>query len=219
MRNATTSETSLLGLIGHFRDEIKILIQEEVALAKTEMSEKMSRFGRNAVSLAIGGVAAFAALIILLASLSSLLSYAFENAGLQRSLAFFIGALIVGGVCGLVGVGFITKARKGFSKESLAPEKTLHTLKTIKPNGGIERPADSIPQPERSSNEIEASIGTTKQEVAATADEISERLTPRYMACVVKKKVQEHPVRSSLIGAGTVSGLLIWRRVRHARGR
>ena len=95
MRNATTSETSLLGLIGHFRDEIKILIQEELALAKAEMSEKMSRFGRNAVSLAIGGVAAFAALIILLASLSSLLSYAFETAGLQRSLAFFIGALIV----------------------------------------------------------------------------------------------------------------------------
>src|SRR5437773_1183550 len=128
MRTAT-SETSLFGLIGHFRDEIKILIHEEVALAKTEMSEKISALGRNAVSLAVGGVAAFAGLIIVLASLSSLLSYAFEKAGLQRSLAFFIGALLIGGLAALVGFGFITKARKRLAKESLAPEKTLHTLK------------------------------------------------------------------------------------------
>src|SRR5438874_2085445 len=101
MRTVSTSGTSLFGLIGHFRDEIKNLIKEEVALAKVEMSEKLARFGRNAVGLAVGAIAAFAGLIILLASLSSLLSYAFESLGLDRSLAFFIGALIVGGLAAL----------------------------------------------------------------------------------------------------------------------
>ena len=42
------------------------------------------------VGLAAGGIAAFAGVIILLASLSSLLSFAFENAGIDRSLAFDI---------------------------------------------------------------------------------------------------------------------------------
>src|SRR4051794_30674266 len=97
MRNAATSGTSLFGLIGDFRDEVKTLIREEIELARTEMSEKLSRFGRNAASLAAGAIAAFAGLIILLASLSSLLSFAFEHLGMQRSLAFFLGALIIGG--------------------------------------------------------------------------------------------------------------------------
>src|SRR5947209_11824333 len=131
--NSTTSETSLFGLIGHFRDEVKTLIKQEVELAKAELSEKISRFGQHAMLVAIGGVAAFAGLIILLASLSSLLAFAFEKAGLARSLAFFIGAFVIGGGAALVGLGFVFKALKAFSQESLAPEKTLHTLKQLKP--------------------------------------------------------------------------------------
>ena len=71
MRNSTTSETSLFGLVGQFGEEIKTLIRQEVELAKVELSEKMTRLARNAILLAIGGVAAFAGLIILLAGLSS----------------------------------------------------------------------------------------------------------------------------------------------------
>ena len=221
MRNIISSETSLFGLIGHYRDEIKTLIRQEVELAKAEMSEKIARFGRNAVGLAIGGIAALAGLIILLASLSSLLSFAFESAGVQRSLAFFLGALIIGGGAALVGLGFVTKAIKTFSKESIAPEKTMDTLKKLKNHSTVEKAETlhPIPQPRRSSEQIEASIHTTRHEVEETAHEISERLTPRYMGQTLKHKIQEHPVGSSLIGLGTgfLSVLVIRRRIRHAR--
>src|SRR5438105_15952795 len=115
MHNVATSETSLFGWIGHLRDEIKILIQEEIQLAKAEMAEKLSRLGRNAGLMAAGGVAALAGLIILLASLSSLLSFAFERAGLDRSLAFFIGALIIGGGTAVAGLIFVTNVLETFS--------------------------------------------------------------------------------------------------------
>ena len=42
MRNITSSETSLLGLIEHFGDEIKTLIRQEIEFAKAEMSAKIS---------------------------------------------------------------------------------------------------------------------------------------------------------------------------------
>src|SRR6478609_3950880 len=45
---------SLLGLIGGLREDVRNLFHEEVQLAKTELSEKASHFGRNAVYLAIG---------------------------------------------------------------------------------------------------------------------------------------------------------------------
>jgi len=220
MRNLSTSETSLFGLVGHFRDEIKNLIKEEIALAKAEMSEKISFFARNAVGLAAGAIAAFAGLIILLAGLSSLLSFAFESAGIQRSLAFFIGALIIGALAALIGFGFVAKAVKTFSKESLSPEKTLHSLKKIKVTGSEEEAESgyTTPQPRRSSNEIEASVETTRKEVGATAEEITHRLTPRHVGHVVKLKIQAHPVRTGFIGAatGVLSFLMIRWRIRHA---
>ena len=221
MRNCTTSETSLFGLVGQFGEEIKTLIRQEVELAKVELSEKMTRLARNAILLAIGGVAAFAGLIILLAGLSSLISYALENVGLHRSLAFFIGALVIGGGAALVGFGFLEKAMKTFSHESLAPEKTLESLKKLKGTQVAAKPvpAHSSPHPKRSSDEIEASIGATRREVGETVDEISERLTTHHMKQVVKRKVQAHPYRFSFIAAGTglLSSLMIGRRLRHAK--
>jgi len=214
MRNIFTSETSLFGLIGRLRHEVKTLIREEVQLAKTEISEKISRFGRNAAWLAAGGVAALAGFIILLASLSSLLSFAFESAGLSRSLAFFLGALIIGGGAVLFGLGSIKKAVRCFSEEPLAPEKTVHTLKDLKPGSASEVPRPARPGPKRSSSEIEASVVTTRKEVGQTAEEITERLTPRYWGQTIKRQVRSHPLRASFIGAGTglLSFLVIWGR-------
>jgi len=223
MRNGTLAQKSLFGLIRHLRDEIKTLIREEIALAKAEVSEKLSKFSRKAASMAAGGIAAFAGLIIFLAAVSSLLSYAFEMAGLQRSLAFFIGAAIIGGGTVLVGYVLVNKAVKSFSEESLAPEKTLEELKKMKPGAAEETaaPTDYSSHIDRSSDEIQASMEVTRKEAGETADEITHRLTPKHMSHVVKQKIQEHPVRSSLIGAGTglVSFLLIRRRLRHNHAR
>ena len=221
MRKVATSEASLFGLIGHFRDEVKELVQREIQLAKTEMSEKFARFGRNAAVLAGGGLAAFAGVIILLASLSSLLSFAFESAGMQRSLAFFLGAFIIAGSVILTGFLLVKKALKVFSHESLAPEKTLETLKKLTP-GTVEEEIETVPaapEPKASSDEIEQEVDVTRREAGATAEEITHRLTPRHMGHVVLHKIKTHPVVSVLIGAGTgaASFFLIRWRMRQAR--
>ena len=128
MQRTVDPETSLFGLVRELRDETKTLIKQQIQLAKTEMSEKLSCFGKNAAFLGVGGFIAYAGLIVLLAGLASLLAYAFANAGLQPFMANFLGLAIVGFVVALAGAAFIMKALNAFKGASLAPEKTLHSL-------------------------------------------------------------------------------------------
>jgi len=201
----STSKTSLFGLFGELRDEIKTLIKQEVELAKTEMSEKVSRLGRSAVGLAIGGFTAYGGVLLLLASIGSLLAFGFESMGLQRTLAECLGFGIIAITAGLIGYAFIAKALRALSGESLAPEKTLHTLRELK-GDEVESTMEEIepaPEPKRSSEEVQASVETTQYEMTETMEEISHRLTPRYMGQTIARQIKAHPVRSSLIGAGT----------------
>ena len=52
MLTTSRSETSFFGLVRELKEETQALIREEVALAKTEMSEKMSCYTKNGVSVA-----------------------------------------------------------------------------------------------------------------------------------------------------------------------
>ena len=222
MQRSTYSETSLFGLIRELRDETKTLIRQEILLAKTEISEKLSCFGRNAAFLGAGGFIAYAGLIILLAGLASLLAYAFENAGMQRALASFLGLAIVGLVVGLAGFAFVMKALKAFQGASLAPEKALHTLKELKPSDVPPAPAPQQPKSEDkpSSEELESDVDVTINRMEETTEEIRERFTPRYMRQALVRQVKTHPVVSGSIGAGAglVGCLLVWRKIRHTRG-
>jgi hypothetical protein len=92
----------------------------------------------------------------------------------------------------------------------------LRKIKVTGSEAEIE-PIQVTPHPKRSSDEIESSIETTRKEVGQTADEITERLTPRHMGHVIKSKIQAHPLRTGLISAGTglISFLMIRRRFQH----
>src|SRR5438874_4909209 len=114
MQTSPYLKTSIFALIGDLKDETKTFIKEEIQLAKTEISEKISCMGRNAVSLAIGGFIAYAGLIILLGGLGILLAFAFEKLGLDTALAGFIGFAIIGLVAAGVGYAFIGQALKSF---------------------------------------------------------------------------------------------------------
>src|SRR3954465_1290204 len=123
---------SLFGLFGDLKDETKTFIREEVQLAKTEISEKISKMGRNAVSLVIGGFVAYAGVIVFLGGLGLLLAFAFEKLGLPSAMSGFLGLAIIGLLAAGVGYAFIAEAIKSFSSESMSPEKTIETLKDIK---------------------------------------------------------------------------------------
>src|SRR5881227_2832610 len=117
------SKTSIFGLIGDLKDETKTFIKEEVQLAKAEISENISHMGKNAVGLAIGGIVAYAGLIVFLAGLGLLLAFAFEQLGLQPVLAGFIGLAIIGFFVMVIGGVLILKGIKAFKAGSLAPRR------------------------------------------------------------------------------------------------
>src|SRR6266480_2932147 len=153
------SRTSIFGLIGDLKDETKTFIKEEVQLAKAEISENISRMGRNAVALAVGGFVAYAGLIVFLGGLGLLLGFAFEKLGLQPALAAFIGLAIIGLMAAGIGYAFIAESIKSFSHSSMKPEKAIETLKDLKGSEPEhEEFENSEDEPKRSSEEIQASV-------------------------------------------------------------
>ena len=168
------SKTSIFGLIGELKDETKTFIKEEVQLAKAEISENISRMGRNATALAVGGFVAYAG---------------------------FIGFAIIGLMAAGIGYAFIAESLKSFSRSSMKPEKTIETLKDLKWEPDYEQfeDPDSEDEPKRSSKEIHASVVAHESAMGETMDEISRRLTPRYASEQFKAKFRGHPYRWNFV--------------------
>jgi hypothetical protein len=125
-------DNSLSSLMRELKDETTTLLRQEVALAKAEMSEKASLFGRNAAYLAIGGAVAYAGFVFILLMLAFLIMSGMVSAGLSIETARWLAVGIIGIVIGAVGYALIQKAINTFSRESLAPEKTIQSLKEDK---------------------------------------------------------------------------------------
>ena len=132
MQPNNRSDHSLAGLIRELRDETTTLVRQEVKLAKAEMSEKTSRLARNALYVALGGLIAYSALVVLLLAVRDLLTVALVNAGVSSDVALWLSPLIVGVVVGLVGWAMIVKGKKALANGGLAPSKTLETLRDDK---------------------------------------------------------------------------------------
>ena len=226
MLATSRSETSFFGLVGDLKAETQALIREEVALAKTEMSEKMSCYAKNGVSVAIGGFVAYAGVIVLLLGLGALLGQLFMNMGWPPHLAFGAGWGIVGLLIAAIGGVMVMKALKTMSSSTLAPEKTIETIHEFKgdhaqylakkerqridaaSNGGNHK---------RTSEQIKTSVETTQKMMGDTMEELKNRLTPRYMGRSLVAGVKHHPERAAIGGAlaGLIGFLLMRRRSHH----
>jgi hypothetical protein len=124
-------ERSIGQLLKELRDETTTLLRQEVDLAKTEMSEKVSRFGTNVGALAMGGAVLFLGALALLAAviygLTSLLDQ-FMSVG----VAIWLAPLLVGLVLAGVGYSLTKKALDTLRQESLTPTKTTQSLQENK---------------------------------------------------------------------------------------
>ena len=129
----TLNENRTIGsLLKELLDETRDLFKQEVALAKTEASEKASLLGKNVAFLAAGGLVAFAGALFLLAGLSVLLSWGLESAGLSDGMAAWLGPAIVGLIVALIGYFLIQKAIHTFKSGALKPELTIESIKEDK---------------------------------------------------------------------------------------
>ena len=110
-------------LFAELAQESATLVRQEVQLAKTEMSRKASRVGKDVGFLAAGGAVAYAGLLAILAGVIFLLGLA---------VPLWLSALLVGIVVAIVGYFLVKKGLDALKQEDLAPQETINTLKEDK---------------------------------------------------------------------------------------
>lgn len=117
------SQKSVGQLFGDLVDETRTLVRQEIALAKTELSEKAAFAGRNA------GIAGAGALVILLGALPILAGIVIA---LGHKIGYATSAFLVGALFVIAGIVMVMKALKAFKSEPLAPQQTAAQVRETK---------------------------------------------------------------------------------------
>jgi hypothetical protein len=128
----TTHSTSIPGLLRELRDDTTTLFRQEVALAKTELKDNVSKLGGKVAQLAVGGFVAYAGVIVLLIGLGQLLGALLIRAGLDEGIAMWLAPSVVGLLVAIIGWVMVSKAKKGMAQADLAPTQTMESLRENK---------------------------------------------------------------------------------------
>lgn len=107
------------------------MLRQEVALAKTEMSEKINRMSHHLIQVAVGGLVAYAGLIVLLFGLGDLVGATMVNAGVDPDVAAWLAPALLGLAVAVTGYVMFASARKSLSADTLVPEQTLQSLQSL----------------------------------------------------------------------------------------
>ena len=115
-------ERSIGELFGQLTQDMTLLVRQEVQLARTEMTEKLSKLTANLISVGaggfvayLGGLALMAALILAVRDLANI------------SLAW--SALIVGGILAIIGYVMLQRGMKELKQVELAPRRSVENIK------------------------------------------------------------------------------------------
>jgi uncharacterized membrane protein len=127
-----TEQPTVGELLKDLREESTLLLRQEIALAKKEISEKISTAARNLTYVAGGALAAYCPITFVLLAISSLIAQTLAVHDVSIGWAIFLGLLIVGLIIGVVSIVMIGKGAQTLKKISLTPEKTVETLKEDK---------------------------------------------------------------------------------------
>ncbi len=115
-------DRSIGELFGQLTQDMTLLVRQEIQLARTEMSDKLSRFTTNLVSVLSGGFVAYLGGLALVAALILAIR---DLANISLALS----ALIVGAVLAIVGYVMLQKGMKELKRVDFAPRRTVETLK------------------------------------------------------------------------------------------
>jgi hypothetical protein len=116
-----TQHRSISELFSDLSQQTRDLLSEEIALAKAEIRQKVSRITRSGIWFGVAGVMAFSGLLTLLATaVLGLIAL-----GLQPWLSALIVAVVVFGIAFVA----VQSGRSLLSQDSLAPKQTIDSLK------------------------------------------------------------------------------------------
>ncbi len=117
------SERTLGEMFAELSRETRTLIQQEIQLAKTELTEKASKMGKGAGLIVAGGLIVYGGLLAILAAVVLAL--------IAVGLPAWAGALL-GGIV-IVGTGYLL-IRSGLAALGAQQLKPIQTIETLKEN-------------------------------------------------------------------------------------
>ena len=112
---------SLGELFSDLARETGTLVRQEVELAKTEMTQKATRVGKDVGFLAAGGAVAYAGFLGILAAIAIGLG--------QLGVPWWLATLLVGVVVAIVGAVLVQRGLSALRQEQIAPQRTVTTIK------------------------------------------------------------------------------------------
>ena len=121
MQQQNKDERSLGELFADLARDTATLVSQEVTLAKTEMTAKATRVGKDIGFLAVGGMIAYAGLLAIIAGVILLLA--------ANGVPLWVSALIVGLIVAGVGYFLVQRGLTALKREDLTPRQTIESLK------------------------------------------------------------------------------------------
>lgn len=112
---------SLGELFSTLASDTGTLVRQEVELAKTEMTQKATRVGKDIGFLVAGGAVAYAGLLGILAAIAVGLG--------QLGVPWWLAVLIVGVVVAGIGGFLVMRGISALRQETALPQQTIDTLK------------------------------------------------------------------------------------------
>jgi hypothetical protein len=128
IRESPACDPSVGGLLRDLSDEMRVLLRQEVDLAKAEIGEKASRLRREMLYLALGAAAVFfaAAAIVVAACIGAAVVL---DTVMDRRIAAWLGPLIIAALLALAAYGLIQRGIAAIRRESLVPRKTIDSIR------------------------------------------------------------------------------------------
>ena len=119
---ATTKDDRTLGeMFAELSRETRTLVQQELQLAKTELTEKASKLGKGAGLIVGGGLIAYGGLLAIIAAMVLIMI----ALGVPPWAAALVGGVIAAGI----GYLLIRSGLAALKPKELTPRKTIDTLK------------------------------------------------------------------------------------------
>lgn len=113
-------DLSLAELVAGLSSDFSTLVRKEIDLARAETMQTINTGLRSIVTMMIGGLVAYAGLIILLGGIAIWVGQALDNP--------WIGGVAVGAIVVVLGIILLVSGRAAFSNLSVTPERTVQTL-------------------------------------------------------------------------------------------
>lgn len=118
------TDKPLSTLFSELTNETVDLVRQEVALARAEMSKKISTAQTGFISVAIGAAVLMAGLFIILLAVVNMVAML-----LPPDLAPWLAPLIVGACVALIGYIMLKGGSNKLQPHNLVPERTMNSFK------------------------------------------------------------------------------------------